>query len=227
MNSCSICQKPYVPSPRLGVDIPDCQCARQRTEAELAKERVAQRQEHAEELVAKLRLGILDDSARQKPDIEGWEDPRAAILEGKNLCIAGAVGNLKTTALKQIAYHAVLGGLKVRGGLVVDVMAQLKDFDHDAKDYSRWLEGGHVLLLDDLDKMLATQFEVERLFYHIDRYRAYNRSIVFTMNSTQVELQRKLASVRGLNQEKEAEAIISRLMGRTQVVTLNGADWRK
>ena len=222
--NCPNCQTPYLFSSRVNAEIPTCPCLQDRAAEEAAQARVLAHEESAMERVMALRLGVMSDHDKKAPTVQGWEAPHIPILASRNLVVTGSPGTRKTTLLKQIAYHAALQGLKVRGGYVIEMLSTLKDMDR-VKDYSAWLEHGHVLILDDLDKLLGTQYEIERLMLLIDRYWAFKRSIVVSLNMSPDELQQKMGSARG-DHKREAEAIFSRLMGAAKVVVLEGNDFR-
>ena len=140
----------------------------------------------------------------------------------------GPVGTAKTTLLKQIAYHSVLGGLSIRGGVVLQMLHDLKDFGHSAKVrvYEESLRGGHVLFLDDLDKILGSPYELSLLYLLTNHYWSNGRSIVYSMNMTPTQLDKKMSTYKGDDQSSSAQAIISRLMSRAQVVNCDGPDLR-
>lgn len=224
--SCEFCGHAFAYIERVKTFVPTCECLQQMADEAARKAQRAQLEELAVAKVLALRLGVLGEYDRLPPKIVGWESPIEELLAGHNLVVLGPVGTSKTTLLKQVAYAAATGGLKVRGGFVLEILSTLKDMDR-VKSYMAWLEDGHVLFLDDLDKMLGTQYEVERLMLLIDRYWAFRRSIVVSMNMTPTELGRKLSSARGQNLQKESEALLSRLMGSATVVELDGEDLRE
>jgi DNA replication protein DnaC len=228
MNTCDFCQTPFVYNDRVKAEIPNCACLRTRSAARVKAEREATWTLEAVRRVELLRLGTLSDHDKKAPTIEGWEDPSVPILAGKNLLVTGPVGTKKTTLLKQVSYNAALSGLKVRGGNVVEMLSRLKDMNQ-VQNYSTWLEGGHLLVLDDLDKMMGTQYEVERLFFVVDRYWSFGRSIAASFNRTIDELEAKMARDRGTSTDKaqDVEAIISRLTGNATIVHLKGPDIRQ
>ena len=226
--NCPYCQAPYAYSARVKAEIPTCSCLRDKAEEEFQADRAQRAEASALQRVEALRLGPVGAFDRWPIAVDGWADPKVPILGGKNLVVMGPVGTAKTTLLKQVAYRAAMSGLKVRGGYGLEVMKKLKDFDGGGvREYSSWLAGGHVLILDDFDKLLATEYEVREIMLFIDRYWAFGRSLVVSMNKTPDQLEMRLSSRRGEDLGDEAKAIFSRLMGTAKVVVLSGADLRQ
>lgn len=225
MTTCEFCQTPYVHSDRVRADIPNCACLRDRLEAENRARREADWTARALQQVERLRLGTLNEHDRKPPTVKGWEDPRAAVQAKSNLLVTGPVGTAKTTLLKQIAYSLALAGYKVRGGSVARILSELKT-PENIKPMMDSFSRGHVLFLDDLDKLLGTSYELERLYLIIDDYWSNGRSIVSSMNGTLDELENRMTRREGDSRKNDAAAIIDRLLARVTLVTLDGPSFR-
>ncbi len=225
MTTCEFCQTPYGHSDRVRADIPNCACLRIRAEARVKSEREADWTARALQQVERMRLGTLNEHDRKPPTINGWEDPKAAVQAGANLLVTGPVGTAKTTLLKQIAYSLVLDGYKVRGGSVATIFSDLKDWDN-IKPMMASFARGHVLFLDDIDKLLGTDFELSQLYQIVDVYWSNGRSIVSSMNGTLDELEARMTARGKDSRKNDAAAIIDRLLARVTLVTLDGPSFR-
>jgi DNA replication protein DnaC len=215
--ACPVCRKVFVFSTKVNDSIPQCSCLRDRANAAAQDERYAAYVADAERRVNALNLGPLKDHERQPPQNE-WR---------QGLVLSGNVGVGKTSLLKQVAFAAAMDGYRVRGGYVVELLSRLKDPDQ-IRPLMAWLTGGTLLILDDIDKVLGTQYEVERLLFIIDRYWANSLPVVVSLNMTLDALERKLAAVRGMRMDHEAEAILSRLTAKgTNILELSGEDRRR
>jgi len=216
--ACPICQTPYLFSTRVQALVPVCSCLQEKATVEAQEDRYREYLAGVEQWVTALKLGPLKEHERLpvREDIS-WQ---------RGLVVQGTVGAGKTSLLKQVAYNAALQGYRIRGGYVVELLSRLKD-PEQIKSLMAWLESGTLLVLDDIDKALGTQYEVERLLFLIDRYWVHGWPVLASMNMTPDALEAKLARVRGVDLKNESEAILSRLMAKAQVIALNGNDLRR
>lgn len=213
--ACPICQKPYVFSARVNALVPICFCLQERARAEAQEERFVDYKNSIDQRVLALGLGPIKAHERIAPEFD-WRH---------NVVLIGPAGRGKTSLLKRAAYAATLAGYRVRGGRVVELLSDLKNPDNLQATMDRVL-GGTMLVLDDLDKALGTQYELERLLFIVDRYWSHDMPVLTSMNRDPDDVEKRLAGVRGLKMDEEAEALLSRLMANAQVVTVEGPDRR-
>jgi DNA replication protein DnaC len=167
--------------------------------------------------VTALHLGPLQDHEKKPTKEDFWK---------KNTIVVGPVGTGKTSLLRRIAYHAVLAGYRVRGGYVIEILSNLKD-PQKMKPLMSWLESGNMLILDDIDKSLGTQYELDRLLLLVDRYWVKKYPVITSMNLSPEALEKKLSTVRGLNFKEEAKALLSRLKAQATQIVTEGPDLRQ
>lgn len=236
MENCSDCQKPFKawkPTPGSSLDptkthdpvmIPDCDCFRDQA----SREYESHRQETA---VLRRQRRLLSYGLGNRipegfiPPEGTWVDPAVEATAGKNYVVFGKVGLGKTTALLYIADKLLEAGFDVRGGRVSSIMEAFKDMDK-VQFQSKYLAGGNVLLLDDLDKMLGTQYELERLLTIVDKYSAAGQSIVVSMNISLAEYQTRISSGKYGDQSARVESIVSRIMENASIVEMKGESFR-
>lgn len=82
-----------------------------------------------------------------------------------------------------------------------------------------------ILLIDDLGKTKPTDWTQEKLFQILDVRVNQNRPTFITCNYTDDELMERLIPERS-GDRKTAEAIVSRLRGKTRTANVNKADYR-
>jgi DNA replication protein DnaC len=209
--------------------LPSCKCSNKRHEQEAVENYRAQMQEVGRRQFEKLNIGLFDEHAANMefPKTGVWGIPLKAYKTGANLIVLGEVGFRKTTLLKKIAIYLAVNGIVVRGGYVPDLLHRLKR-PSELEELYDWLIGGQVLVLDDLDKLMGTIFEVEKLMTVIDRYKAYNKSVLITMNLTFEEFEDQLSNKDGKFKipKKFTQALISRLKSDAQIINVEGRSYR-
>jgi DNA replication protein DnaC len=94
----------------------------------------------------------------------------------------------------------------------------------DIGEYMDWLTGGDVLILDDLDKLRGTHYEGERFLALIGHYDMLSLPILVTMNVDILEFGNRIKA--GGVPEDYAEAIISRLRGKSSSIVMDAPDRR-
>lgn len=159
--------------------------------------------------------------------LEGdWIDPFDALARGKKLVLTGSVGNGKSTLIRWLAWNFILGAKVVRGGYVPTIMHRLKDFDSN-EDYFRLLEKSDVLVLDDLDKMLGSTYELERLLSLVDIFCCQKKTILVSMNTDMPSLRKMLLSSKFNVSSSWVDSLISRLGENSTILNFKGCDFRK
>lgn len=161
-------------------------------------------------------------SLARLPDTGPWSFPARAAAEGFKLMLTGPPGGGKTTLLKKIVWGLCLRRRRPRGGYVLSIMDKLKTGDIGA--YIANLQGGDTLVLDDIDKLRGTEYEVERLLDVINHYDVNRLPILMTGNGELESFNAKLRK-RGIPDDM-ADSITSRLKNKCSFKVLMDADRR-
>jgi DNA replication protein DnaC len=157
-----------------------------------------------------------------------WSDSVAAARDGYHLIAQGDSGNGKTTLLKRIAHDLIWAGVRVVGGYVPDLLGAIKtDIKDNSEETFGWMSRGEVLLLDDIDKLSGSRFEVERLLTTIDNYSRKKQAILVSTNMTLIRLSEELQTNKWSVPKEHAKALISRLADKADVVTKKAVSFRK
>ena len=210
--------------------LPDCECKRKRWDAERLAEDRKESQERGLRRFAKLGMGPYTKYEDMAPYPKNtlWENPFEALKCHQKLIIRGPVGSHKTTLAKKIAANLLVNNHLVVRGYVPELLKKLKAFDHaDEQDEAyQWLHMGEVLLLDDLDKLLGSRFEVEQLLMLVDFYNRNNRSIIVTMNTNFESFMVDLTSNKFQVNPDFVTSLVSRLTDGAAVVVTKLRDSR-
>ena len=233
---CAHCGKTYVDKNSQGVMTrrvqwpdgkpfwyPACDC----------RERLQATKDYAEAMESRIQavfdrtgLGQVRNIYETIPDIGyPWNDAKVGLAEGRNLVLIGAVGSGKTTVLKHIVRDLTKAMVPVRGGYVPTLMSSLKQMD-SVDEILASIENGRVLVLDDLDKILGTVYEIEKLSSVVNVCIQKERPVLVTTNLDLPELKRLLCSNKYGVPENWVESFLSRLRGGAQVVKFSGKDFR-
>ncbi len=164
------------------------------------------------------------EMAEAKLPMGPWAIPINAAAHGQKLILTGPSGAGKTTILKKILWGLCLRRRRPRGGYVLSIMNKLKGGDGIGA-YIERLMTGDVLVLDDLDKLRGTEYEVERILDVINYYDVNRLPIIATLNGEIDSLQRRLVEAGAL--VDTAESIVSRLKNRASFKFVDGPDLRK
>jgi DNA replication protein DnaC len=151
-----------------------------------------------------------------------WDDPEQSFVDGRKLILSGPAGSGKTTLLKKIVWGLSLRRHKPRGGYLPDMLDKFKS--GNIGEYTSWLSGGDVLVLDDLDKLRGTHYEGERILAAINHYDTNKLPILVTMNVDIKQFGERIMA--GGVPADYVEAIISRLRSRSINHVVSGPDHR-
>ncbi len=183
----------------------------------------------------RLNLGDVDEFmlAPSAAITEGvFSNSEEAIKRGCSLILWGGVGNGKTTRLKRLAYGCTQMRLRVRGGKTAIVCKFLKDnfafkqFHPDVESYMAYIMQGDVLVLDDLDKMLGTAYELQELLTFVDFYKVNNKPVLITMNSSLAVFKETLLSNRFNLDMTTVAALMDRFIQNAQVLEVKNPSFR-
>ena len=236
MESCPDCLAPYQVKTKFGMtfEVPTCQCHDKKLAEERKKEYQLAADEQIKEKFLKLGLGPLDRFTLDSDFDPKWPEGFRSVeefLDGKqrNIGLIGSPGTHKTTFLKGLIHkvfqHQVYHGkvYKIRGGYVPTIFSKLKDMDN-IQEYRAWLMGGDMLVLDDVDKLLATAYEMNMMLSLVNNYWTDGKPILFTANRNRSYLKGKFM---GRNvDEEDIEPILSRLWHNQLTVEMAPVDSR-
>lgn len=207
-----------------------CRSCAERMEAEDARRLQEREQLEREERlrarcnasgIPKQLCGLTWDDVAQgnRPDVLDAAR-RLAAGDSSGLLLAGPVGVGKTW-LAAAAAWALLERRALRWLSVPVLFAQLGlAFVDDARqDALAVLTGKQALVLDDLDKVRATEYAAEQLFGAIDNRVTAGAPLVITTNL-------ELGALAAKFPEPFGEAIVSRLAQHCEAFALEGADRR-
>ena len=205
--------------------MPNCTCE---SDKRLSEYNSHCRQEYIKHSLARfnsLKLGAYHFEYDTKPP-RGWESAVEMSDKGRSLLLHGPSGCFKTTALKRVALDLCLGRKIVRGGYVPSILKKLKNFDDDVDNYYELLSDAEVLVLDDLDKLLGTQYEVERLLALVNHFSAMEKTMLITMNTDLEKFRSNMQRNQRNIPSDWIEAFISRLMQNADIRLVSGVTGR-
>lgn len=202
---------------------PACNCEAQQQASQDFEEAMAVR---LQAVFDRTGLGQVKNIYAAIPDIGWpWNNAKTGMDEKKNLILIGAVGSGKTTVLRHLVRDLTKNMVPVRGGYVPTLMSALKQMDSVDEILSS-IEAGKVLVLDDLDKILGTVYEIEKLSSVVNVCIQKERPVLVTTNLDFPELKRLLCSNKYGVPENWVESFLSRLRGGAQIVRFTGRDYR-
>lgn len=171
-------------------------------------------------------FGSADDLPSSLRDIGApWNDAIKGLESGRNLVLVGDVGTGKTTFIKCLVRDLISASIPVRGGYVPQLMSSLKNIS-DLGEIMASLDYGKILVLDDLDKMLGTVYEIEKLSSMVNLCMQKRRPVVVSTNLGFQDLRRMLCSSKYGVPENWVDSFLSRLKHNAQIVTFKGRDMR-
>jgi hypothetical protein len=226
LSTCTICGASFkfseVETLGSAFQMPTCDCEEKLFEVTQARERRKKMIARGLSQFERLGLGPINDYVRaiKRPGIwEKSEDAVEAARRGKSLVVHGSVGAHKTTLVKNIAGLLSINGAIVRGGRATTIMNKLKDFD-DRSYYGILLEAD-VLVLDDIDKIQGSRYEMTCIFDLIDAFKQAEKAILATANHLTIHPKNFDAANADL-----LAAILSRLTDNATVIKVVGEDSR-
>jgi len=134
------------------------------------------------------------------------------------LALYGSYGTGKTHLLVAVANHLGTTGTPCLFASAVTFFDAIQDCIQQNQDYHQLLRRGiqtPLLLLDDIDKLKASEFREEVLYKLVNGRTTAGRSLAISSNCTPGELERWVG-----------KAGRSRLMTGLIPVQMNGADYR-
>jgi DNA replication protein DnaC len=143
-------------------------------------------------------------------------------LTARGILLAGPVGIGKTRIAATAAAEWLRHGGALRWMPVTNVMMKLGlGFGNpDREKAIQWLESGEgALVLDDLDKVKPSDWQLAPLFTAINRWVDHEQPLLVTCNKTLAELERDFG-------ERYGPPIASRLAEHCEVFEIKGRDRR-
>ncbi len=147
-----------------------------------------------------------------------WTDPVPHVAVGENYIIYGNVGSGKSTSIADICWKLILGtrSVSIRGGSVSSIMHNLKG--DGVNEYRKTFEGADVLVLDDLDKILGSTYEVVELFSLADMFFSRRKSVLVSMNPSPEEFVTQLKSSKYNVPPVWADSFLSRVTNKADII---------
>ena len=140
------------------------------------------------------------------------------IEKGTNLLFTGSFGTGKTHIAASIRNALVARNYKVFYISLPDYLTEIKRAFNDTEKqyvYDRMIKECDLLVLDDVGANRMTDFEVAELFKLVDS--RTGKCTIYTTN----------LSSKDFNKTFDLRRAFSRMMHNTQVIVLNGADYRQ
>ena len=232
--SCFNCMKPlkrWTPPEGRGIpSIPawvyDCECSKKKFSEAYRQDLAADLKELHKARFDKLELGPAEfiHPSVTLPEDTNWADPLAAARNGEKVVFTGVAGSGKTDQLKLICKFLCEKGAKLKGGYVPAILNKFKRRDTDIGVYQDEILAGDVLVLDDLDKLRGSQFEVEQLLYLVDRFDTYNKPILVTLGMDLFQFRVRLDELK-VN-TAYIDSIISRLEKKATLLEMDPVNHR-
>lgn len=142
----------------------------------------------------------------------------------KGLLLVGSVGTGKTHLAAAISNKLISRLYSVYFGNTTDIMSFIKStYSKDAEvteleAVKLMTEKVDLLVIDDLGKENETTNTIAVLYQIINRLYENEKPVIITTNYNSIDLAKKLG--------ERGQAIVSRITGMCEPVTLTGEDWR-
>lgn len=206
---------------------PACDCARLQSESDAETRYQDRLKEKVKAVFSRLDLGDPGSIPEDLPSLPApWNDAMRGLASGRNLILVGSVGTGKTTLVKALVKTLTENHVPIRGGYVPKLLASLKEMD-SISDIMASLSNGKVVVLDDLDKMLGTVYEIERLSFVVNECMQKRKPLLVTTNLRFPQLHKLLCSTKYGVPENWVQSFLSRLQGDAIMVELQGRDFRR
>lgn len=199
----------------------DCEAARKKASAE----QEARRQEAlAKHLAQKLAICQIPEGFRPvAPDTRYDAD----LQMGRGLYVSGPRGTGKTTKACAVAKawvirHGATALFATASGMLTDINGSHHD-GRGEEAATRRYEQARLLVIDDIDKRVATPGAVSKIFEIADSRWSGKRPTIWTSQIGLDELAGRLAQAGG---NETADALASRIAGSSAIVRTSGADMR-
>jgi len=204
--------------------VPSCECAEAIRKEQEAQDYLRYRTQLAALRFQKLGLGDPKKIGKGLPITTdmAWYHPNKAFAEGRHLIVSGNVGNGKTTTMLRVAWFLCMAGRRPRGGYIPTMVQKFRS--EDGREHIEDVMDGDFLILDDMDKLRGTEYQMEVFSSIINHYDVNNRPILSTMNLLPNLLGKRLIS-NGVPADI-AESLASRVRHRADFITAPGPDFR-
>jgi DNA replication protein DnaC len=208
----------------------ECDCEGQKAENERLAAEEQRKREEAKRRAFQAKLsnaGIarmyFDAVVSQKPCIDFVQN--YADENGRGLYIVGGVGAGKTYEASAIASSFIWSGYSVIVCTSLSMLDQIYANQHGQQTHS--IDSfcqADLLVVDDLGKENANQWAVTTLFQVVDSRYANLKPTIFTSQYPLSSLQARMSRS---GERESAEAIVSRIAGTCDIVSLRHGDRRK
>lgn len=235
-------------------DVCDCEAAKRTTEEQKAQEEAKEREIEKKRELLRLKarwedsgmpLAWLDRGLRRwertEPSQEAAYDAAvsfgASLLAGhypRSLYVVGDIGAGKTFLSSCLCADLMRKGRRVLWRNVSDVLREIRaSYDQrnvrEAEVIARFTKPP-VLILDDLGKERPTEWAMEQLFSIVNARYDDGKPLIVTTNYGGADLVKRLTprpDASGYADDTTARAIVDRLRGMSNIITLQGASRRK
>ena len=204
-----------------------CQCPGAQEER-AAYERGRAREAHASEVAAwsrKLERAAIPPKYREA--VHPWAQRMAQrIAEGQGFYIHGPNGTGKTTLACAAALICLRGGMSVRFAVATKLLDALREFGAESRGLAEGLAKCDLLVIDDLGKEGAAAPRAAEKLFNLFNDRAneatlaHPKPVIVTSNFPRGNV------AAAVSEGGAGIAIASRLAEMTEVVPMEGEDWR-
>jgi hypothetical protein len=205
--------------------VPSCMCWESREKVETAKALRRQRTSTAYERFVRLGFGPPQNLGRgiEITKDMAWCFPAKAAADRKHLLVYGDTGHGKSTTIYRVAWALCLSGLRPRGGYVPTLVHNFRG--EDGHEEVNDVMDGDVLVLDDMDKLRGTEYQIETFSSLVDHYDSRGLPILVTLNLHPEGFLERLMK-NGVPKDM-AMSLESRIRHRSEILQASGQDFRK
>ncbi len=205
--------------------VPSCMCWESKEKLDTAKAMRRQKTSTAFERFVRLGFGtpqMLERGLEMSKSM-AWCYPAKAAADSKHLLVYGDTGHGKSTTIYRVTWALCLSGLRPRGGYVPTLVHNFRG--EDGHDEVNEVMDGDFLVLDDVDKLRGTEYQIETFSSLIDHYDSRGLSILATLNLDPIHFKERL--VKNGVRDDMAKSLESRLLHRAELLQATGVDFRK